>query len=478
MNKSSVVKNEKYVVDIIDNGFEGEGIAKIDGLTVFVPGSIKGEKCEILIVKVLASHAYGKIVNIIKKSENRKESDCATYKRCGGCSLRHMTYESTLKLKRQVVQNLVNKGLKEKVEVLETIGMENPYNYRNKAQYPVGLNSDGQPEVGVFAQRTHTIIPIQTCLIQTEISQKIAKTIIDFVKEKNIQVYNEENQKGLLRHIVIKVGKYTNQVMCILVVNDSKFDQEQELVKLLCEKYPEIKTIVKNINNENTNVILGKENINLYGNGYIEDKLGEYTFKISPMSFYQVNPVQAEILYTTAINQANLDKNDILFDLYCGIGTIGIFASKYVNKVYGIEIVPQAIEDAKENAKINDVKNIEFICGDVEVAFDELINKEKIVPSAIIVDPPRKGLDNKTVENIAKIQPAKLVYISCNPATMVRDLAKLEEIYNIKTIQPVDMFPWTNGVESITILEVGYWKKNYINYISFFGKGEEKWKKT
>ena len=454
MNKSSVVKNEKYVVDIIDNGFEGEGIAKIDGLTVFVPGSIKGEKCEILIVKVLASHAYGKIVNIIEKSENRKESDCATYKRCGGCSLRHMTYESTLKLKRQVVQNLVNKGLKKKVEVLETIGMENPYNYRNKAQYPVGLNSEGQPEVGVFAQRTHTIIPIQTCLIQTEISQKIAKTILNSVKEKNIQVYNEENQKGLLRNIVIKVGKYTNRVMCILVVNDSKFNQEQELVKLLCEKYPEIKTIVKNINNKNTNVILGKENINLYGNGYIEDKLGEYIFKISPMSFYQVNPVQAEILYTTAINQANLDRNDILFDLYCGIGTIGIFASKYVNKVYGIEIVPQAIEDAKENAKINDVKNIEFICGDVEVAFDELINKEKIVPSAIIVDPPRKGLDNKTVENIAKIKPAKLVYISCNPATMVRDLAKLEDIYNIKTIQPVDMFPWTNGVESITILEI------------------------
>lgn len=452
MNKSSVVKNEKYVVDIIDNGFEGEGIAKIDGLTVFVPGSIKGEKCEILIVKVLASHAYGKIVNIIEKSENRKESDCATYKRCGGCSLRHMTYESTLKLKRQVVQNLVNKGLTKKVEVLETIGMENPYNYRNKAQYPVGLNSEGQPEVGVFAQRTHTIIPIQTCLIQTEISQKIAKTILNFVKEKNIQVYNEENQKGLLRHIVIKVGKYTNQVMCILVVNDSKFNQEQELVKLLCEKYPEIKTIVKNINNKNTNVILGKENINLYGNGYIEDKLGEYIFKISPMSFYQVNPVQAEILYTTAIDQANLDRNDILFDLYCGIGTIGIFASKYVNKVYGIEIVPQAIEDAKENAKINDVKNIEFICGDVEVAFDELINKEKIVPSAIIVDPPRKGLDNKTVENIAKIKPAKLVYISCNPATMVRDLTKLENIYNIKAIQPVDMFPWTNGIECVSVL--------------------------
>ena len=455
MNKSSVVKNEKYVVDIIDNGFEGEGIAKIDGLTVFVPGSIKGEKCEILIVKVLASHAYGKIVNIIKKSENRKESDCATYKRCGGCSLRHMTYEHTLKLKRQVVQNLVNKGLKEKVEVLETIGMENPYNYRNKAQYPVGLNSDGQPEVGVFAQRTHTIIPIQTCLIQTEISQKIAKTIIDFVKEKNIQVYDEENQKGLLRHIVIKVGIKTNEVMCILVINEEiGKTNENKLVEMLCTKYKDLKTIVKNINNKNTNVILGKQNVNLYGDGYIEDKLGEYIFKISPMSFYQVNPIQAEVLYNTAIEAANLSKEDTLFDLYCGIGTIGIFASKFVKQVYGIEIVEQAIEDAKENAKINKVENAKFICGDVEFAFDELINKKKIIPTAIIVDPPRKGLDEKTIQNILKIKPEKLVYISCNPATMVRDIAKTEGVYVAEKIQPVDMFPYTSSVECVAVLKL------------------------
>ena len=452
MNKSSVVKNEKYVVDIIDNGFEGEGIAKIDGLTVFVPGSIKGEKCEILIVKVLASHAYGKIVNIIEKSENRKESDCATYKRCGGCSLRHMTYESTLKLKRQVVQNLVNKGLKKKVEVLETIGMENPYNYRNKAQYPVGLNSEGQPEVGVFAQRTHTIIPIQTCLIQTEISQKIAKTILNFVKEKNIQVYNEENQKGLLRHIVIKVGKYTNQVMCILVVNDSKFNQEQELVKLLCEKYPEIKTIVKNINTKNTNVILGKENINIYGNGYIEDKLGEYTFKISPLSFYQVNPVQAERLYNIGVEAAKIAKNDIVFDLYCGIGTISLFMAKYAKKVYGVEIVEQAIENAKENAILNNINNVDFIAGDTEVVLDDLINNKKIIPDVVMVDPPRKGLDNRSIDNILKIKPDRVVYISCNPATLVRDLAKFEEAYEVKEIQPVDMFPFTSHVECVTVL--------------------------
>ena len=455
MEKIPVEKNKEYIVEIIDNGFEGEGIAKIDNFTIFINGAIKGEKVKILIVKVLSSHAFGKIVEILEKSDVRQEVDCTTYKRCGGCNMRHIKYEDTLKMKQNAVQSLVNKTLKNKIQVKSTLGMENPLHYRNKAQYPIGINKNGEPVIGVFANRTHEVIPMEKCLIQNPISEEIAKTVLEFIKKNKISVYNEKTVKGLFRHIVIKVGKYTNQVMCILVVNDSKFDQEQELVKLLCEKYPEIKTIVKNINNKNTNVILGKENINLYGNGYIEDKLGEYIFKISPMSFYQVNPVQAEILYTTAINQANLDKNDILFDLYCGIGTIGIFASKYVNKVYGIEIVTQAIEDAKENAKINDVKNIEFICGDVEVAFDELINKEKIVPSAIIVDPPRKGLDNKTVENIAKIQPAKLVYISCNPATMVRDLAKLEEIYNIKTIQPVDMFPWTNGVESITILEVG-----------------------
>ncbi len=456
MNPIPVKKNEKYIVDIVDNGFGGEGIAKIDGFTIFIPNTIKGEKCEILIVKVLSSHAYGKIVRILETSKDRTDIDCATYQRCGGCDLRHMTYENTLNLKREIVQSLVNKGLKNKVAVEDTIGMDNPYNYRNKAQYPVGIDKNGNPAVGVFAQRTHTIIPIENCMIQTEISQDIAKTIINFIKEKNISVYNEEKQTGLVRHIVIKVGKYTNQVMCILVVNSRNYNTpiDTELVDLLRRKYPEIKTIIKNINTQNTNVILGKENINIYGDGYIEDKLGEYTFKISPMSFYQVNPVQAEILYNTAIEAAKLSKEDVLFDLYCGIGTIGIFASRYVKQVYGIEIVPQAISDAIENAKINNIKNAEFIVGDVETAFDELINKKQIIPTAIIVDPPRKGLDDKTIQNILKIKPEKLVYISCNPATMVRDLAKMEEVYNISKIQPVDMFPFTKHVECVAVLNL------------------------
>ena len=456
MNQIPVKKNETYIVDIVDNGFGGEGIAKIDGFTIFIPNAIKGEKCKILIVKVLSSQAYGKLIQIIEASENRVEVDCSTYQRCGGCDLRHMTYENTLKLKKETVQSLVNKNLKNKITVESTIGMDNPYNYRNKAQYPVGLNKEGMPDIGVFAQRTHTIIPIESCKIQTEVSQRIAKTILNFIREKNISVYNEEKQTGLFRHIVVKVGKYTNQVMCILVVNEKKANNEIEhdIVKVLCAQYPEIKTIVKNINNENTNVILGKENINLYGDGYIEDKLGEYIFKISPMSFYQVNPVQAEILYNTAIEAASLSKGDVLFDLYCGIGTIGIFASKYVKQVYGIEIVPQAINDAVENARINNIKNAEFMIGDVEISFDELINKKNIVPTAIIVDPPRKGLDDKTIQNILKIKPEKLVYISCNPATMVRDLSKMEEIYNINRIQPVDMFPFTKHVECVAVLNL------------------------
>lgn len=461
MNQVPVRKNEKYIVDIIDNGFGGEGIAKIDGFTIFVPNAIIGEKCEILILKVLSSQVYGKITKILQPSDDRADVDCLTYQRCGGCDLRHMTYENTLELKRKSVQNLIDKGLENDIKVELTIGMKNPYNYRNKAQYPVGVDKNGNPAIGVFAQRTHTIIPIENCMIQTEISQKIAKTILEFIKEKNISIYNEEKQTGLIRHIVIKVGMKTNQVMCILVINEkennSKTQQkkyEDELVELLHNEYPEIKTIEKNINNKNTNVILGQENVTLYGNGYIEDKLGEYTFKISPMSFYQVNPVQAEMLYNTAIEEANLSKKDILFDLYCGIGTIGIFASKFVNKVYGIEIVPQAIEDAKENAKLNNIENIEFMVGDVEFAFDELINKNKIIPTAIIVDPPRKGLDDKTIANILKIKPEKLVYISCNPATMVRDLAKLEKEYEVQKVQPVDLFPFTKHCEVVTVLNL------------------------
>lgn len=448
----SIQKNQEYIVDIIDNGFEGEGIAKIDNFTIFIPGTIKGEKVRVLIVKVLSSHGFGKIVEIIEKSQARQDVDCNTYKRCGGCNLRHVKYEETLKMKQNAVQSLVNKTLKNKLQVRETVGMENPLHYRNKAQYPIGINKQGEPVIGVFANRTHEVIPIDNCLIQNKKSEEIAKFIIEFIKEKNISIYDEKTGKGLVRHIVTKVGIKTGEIMCVIVINGHKIPNENELVENLKTKYPEIKAIVKNVNMKNTNVILGQENINLYGNGYIEDILGEYKFKISPLSFYQVNPVQAEKLYNLGVSMAEITKNDVVFDLYCGIGTISLFMSKFAKKVYGIEIVEEAVKMAKENAQNNNVSNTEFFAGDVEIVLDDLINNKGLKADVVMFDPPRKGLDKKSIDNILNIRPKKIVYISCNPATLIRDLADFENEYDIKTIIPVDMFPFTSHVECVVAM--------------------------
>ncbi len=450
-----VKKNVEYVVDIIDNGFEGEGIAKIDNFTIFVPGAIKGEKIKILILKVLVSHAYAKIVEIIEKSPYRVEADCSTYKRCGGCNLRHIDYEETLNIKQEIVRNLVNKTLDnpKSIKVRKTIGMGNPYNYRNKAQYPIGLNKKGEPVIGVFAERTHEIVQMKSCLIQDTVAEKIAFLIYQFIKENEIPVYDEKTNKGLFRHIVIKVGIRTHEIMCILVINGKKIPKENELIEMLVKTY-NVKTIIKNINTKNTNVILGHDNVVIHGDGYIYDILGDFTFKISPLSFYQTNPVQAEVLYNVALEMAELKKDDILFDLYCGIGTIGIFASKYVKKVYGIEIVEQAVKDAKENAKMNEINNIEFLSGDTPKILSKLLTEKQVYPDIVVVDPPRKGIDKDTISSILAVKPRKVIYISCNPATMVRDIKLLQESYTVGDIQPVDMFPFTSHVECVCVLEL------------------------
>lgn len=452
--KKIVEKNKEYIVDVIDNGYEGEGIAKIDGFTIFIPNAIKGEKIKILIVKVLSSHAFGKIIEILKKSEYRVEEDCKTYKRCGGCNLRHIDYEETLHMKQMVVQNLVNKNLKNKIEVLPTWGMGNPYYYRNKLQFPVGKDKEGNAIVGVFANRTHEIIRLEECMLQEKQATQIAKDVVKLINKYKISVYDETNQTGLLRHIVIKTGFRSREVMVILVINEKELPYQEEIVKELTSKYIEIVSVVLNINSKNTNVILGEKNINVLGDGYIKDYLGEYCFKISPLSFYQVNPVQAEALYNIAIENAGIIKEDIVFDLYCGIGTITLFAAKYAKKVYGVEIVEQAIKDAKENAMINNIENVEFIAGDTEKILTDLIENKKIVPDVVIVDPPRRGLDKTSINNILKIRPKKFTYISCNPATLMRDLSLLEEIYEIKMVQPVDMFPFTSHVECVSVLEL------------------------
>ncbi len=452
--KVPVEKNKEYIVDIIDNGFDGEGITKIEGFTIFIPNAIKGEKVKILIVKVLSAHAFGKVLEIITKSPARVESDCGTYKRCGGCNLRHIKYEETLKMKQNAVQSLVNKTLINKVKVQETVGMEYPLNYRNKAQYPVGIDKEGKPIIGVFANRTHEIIPMQECKIQHKQSEKIAKFIFEIWNKNNLSIYQEKTGKGLLRHIVIKIGFNTDDVMCILVINGREFPKEKEIVNQILKTFPNVKTIIKNINIKNTNVILGKENLVLCGDGFIKDKLGDYMFKISPLSFYQVNPIQAEKLYSLGVEKSEITKEDIVFDLYCGIGTISLFMAKYAKKVYGIEIVEEAVKMAKENAKNNNVENCEFIAGNVEVILDDLINKRKVIPDVVMIDPPRKGLDEISIKNLLKVIPKKLVYISCNPATLIRDLHLLEERYIVKSIKPVDMFPFTSSIECCSVLEL------------------------
>lgn len=452
-------KNEEYIVEIIDNGFQGEGIAKIDGITIFIPQAIKGEKIKIKILKVLKNFAYGKIIEIIEKSRERCNADCNTYPKCGGCNLRHMTYEKTLELKKNIVQNSINKIVKQDIEVNDVIGMNKPFYYRNKLQYPLGFINK-ERVMGIYSERSHNIIPTTECIIQNELCQEVANYAFEYIKENKIKVYDEEDGTGTIRHIITRIGIKTNEILLTLVVNDNRFKEYiEDFIQYMIVRFPEIKAIVLNYNQENTNVILGKRCETIYGRGYIYDILGEYKFKISPLSFYQVNPIQTEILYNAAISSVGADlrahpSRDIALDLYCGIGTIGIFASKYFKKVYGIEIVKEAIEDAKENAKINNIDNIEFYAGDVEELLPKIIEKEKIKPNVVFVDPPRKGLDNNTIELLKKLEPEKIVYISCNPATLARDLNYLEEKYEIKMVQPVDMFPYTNHIENVAVLNM------------------------
>ncbi len=451
MVKFMIKKNDEFVVEIIDNGYQGEGIAKINGMTVFVDNVLKGEKVKIKILKVLTSHAYAKSLEIINKSENRSNEDCTSYNKCGGCNLRHMNYQETLNLKKSIVETNLKKAGINNINVKDCIGMDKPYNYRNKLQYPVGDTKEG-PVMGVFAKRSHRIIPNDNCHIQNKLTQIIAKDVFQFIVENNIPTYNEENGTGEIRHIYLRIGVKTNEVMLVLVTNKRKITKEAELVKFITNKYNEIKTVVKNINTKSTNVILGQENEVLFGDGYIKDELLGVTFKISPMSFYQVNPIQTEKLYTQAIKGAKLTGEETIFDLYCGIGTIGICALSKAKYLYGIETVPQAIEDAKENAKINNIENAEFIVGNVEDELPKLIGEKDIKPDVVFIDPPRKGCDKVAIETLIKIQAKKIVYISCNPATLARDLTKLKEQYKIEEVQPVDMFPFTSHVECCALM--------------------------
>lgn len=451
-----VGKNKEYIFDIISQGYEGEGIAKIDNkYPIFIEGALKGEKVKVRIVKVNKNFAYGKLMEVLEASEERVNPPCAIYKRCGGCKLQHASYKAQLDFKWDRVKDCVSKiGKLDPSIVKYPLGMEEPWRYRNKVQLPIGL-INGEVKIGFFAPRSHDIIDMESCLIQDEIGDKVVKLTREWIEKFNIRPYNvdgEYDEKGIVRHIMIRRGFTTNEVMVVLVTNGEKLPHKEEFVDLMVKNIPGIKSVIQNINSKKTNVILGLESKTLWGEDTISDYIGDFRFNISPLSFFQVNPTQTEVLYGKALEYANLTGNEEVFDAYCGTGTITLFLSQKAKKVYGVEIIPQAIDNAWINAKENKVDNVEFFVGESEVVIPDLINKG-VKADVVVVDPPRKGCDKKLLDAITNIDAKKIVYVSCDPSTLGRDLQLLEENgYKTLEVQPVDMFPNTSHVENVAKL--------------------------
>ena len=449
-------KNEEVELEIIDNGMNFEGIAKVDNKVVFVPGAIKNEKVKARIIKANNSYCIGKIEEILVKDKSRVEPFCEVFKRCGGCSGQHICYEKQLEIKKDVVKNTLDKQKVEYSQVADVIGMGIPLNYRNKAQYPVRRTIEGEDKIGFYAKRSHEIIENEKCYIQNEDIDKLSKEVFKLLLLKGFTGYNETNNTGDIRHILIRRGYHTGEIMVVIIVNNEAIMDDvrmEEIVDILSENNDNIKSIVVNVNTSKTNEILGDKEKLLFGSKYITDYIGEYKYYISSKSFFQVNTVQAEVLYNTLKNELSLKGDEIFFDLYSGVGSIGIFLSDKVKKVYGIEIEPQAVEMANLNIKENNVENAEYIAGSVESKIIEY-KQRNIHPDVIVVDPPRKGLDLDSIEYILQFMPEKIGYVSCSPASFARDLRLLSSQYYVDRILPVDMFPNSEHVECITVLKL------------------------
>ena len=435
----------------VDYTYDGKGIVKGEGITAFVDNIIIDETAKVEIVYQSKNQTIGKIKEIIRKSEERVVPKCKICKECGGCVLQHMSYKAQLDFKKNHVRDCLAKIGHINAEVNDTLGMKNPYEYRNKTQVPFA-EKKGKIKYGFYKEDSHDIIQFSHCLIQTNLADEILAFIKDLMAKYKIAPYNEDKRMGIIRHVLVRVGVHTNQAMIVLVTNQADFHNRKAFVKELLKKFPNVKTIVQNINSRDTNVILGEKEFVLFGKGYIEDTILGVKFRISPKSFYQVNPTQTEVLYSKAIELAKLSKTDVVLDAYCGIGTIGLIASKHVKHVVGVEIVKQAIIDAKNNAKLNNIENASFVCGDASQFIVDLAKvNEKM--DVVFLDPPRKGLDEPLIESLLKLEPAKIVYISCNPSTLARDLASFKDKYEIKQVQPVDMFPHKYHVETVVCLE-------------------------
>ena len=455
-------KNDELEVLIEDQGIDGEGIGKVNGYALFVKDTVIGDKCKVKIMKAKKSFAFAKLIEIIEPSKHRVAEVCPVAKQCGGCQLQSMDYETQLNFKEQKVFNNLKRigGFDTcQINMKPIIGMDEPYYYRNKAQFPVGRNKDGEIAYGFYAGRTHSIIETLGCVLGMRIDgedvcKKIMDTVISFMKENDIDPYDEQTQAGYVRHVLIRISESTKQIMVCLVINSSELPESEKLVDAL-NQIPNMTNISININRDFGNVIMGNKTVHLFGPGYIEDTIGDNKFRISPESFFQVNSKQVEKLYGKALEYAGLTGEEIVWDLYCGIGTISLSMAKDAKKVIGVEIVEKAVEDAKNNAIINKVENTDFILGAAEdvVAdyFDE--DKEECHPDVIVVDPPRKGCDQKLLKTIVSMNPERIVYVSCDSATLARDLAWLKmNGYIFKEVTPVDMFPQTVHVESVALL--------------------------
>lgn len=446
-------KDKMYVVEIVDIGQGGVGIGKFEGFTVFVDGGLVKDKIKVKITKSKKNYAVGEIVEILETSPYRVERKCSKeLKACGGCQIQELDYKEQLNIKTNEVKQVISRiGKLDDVVIHDALGMEEPFRYRNKAQFPI-QKVDGVPVIGFYKKKSHDIIPTDQCIIQHDVNDKIIKIIKTYIRAYKVSIYDEKTHTGVLRHLVTKIGFTTKEVMVVLVANGRKLPYLNELASVLKENIPGFKTLVVNVNREKTNVILGNENRIIYGDGKINDNIGDLVFEISPLSFFQVNPVQTEVLYNKALEYANLGENDTVFDIYCGIGTISLFLAQKAKKVYGIEIVEEAIKDAKRNAEINKLDNVEFYVGKAEEVVPKMYKQGKRA-NVVVVDPPRKGCDEKVLDTIISMQPDRVVYVSCNPSTLARDLNYLDERgYKCLEVQPVDMFPHSVHIENVALI--------------------------
>lgn len=455
-------KNDEFEVEIDDIGTEGEGIAHIEGYALFIKDALPGDIARIKVIKTKKNYGYGRLMEIIRPSKDRVEPVCPVARQCGGCQIQHLSYEAQLAYKENKIKNcLVRLGKfpKEEIDAImePLMGMDEPYYYRNKAQFPVGKDKDGRLIAGFYASRTHSIIPATHCAIQDKRNEEILDTVLTFMKEFDIEPYNEEKHSGLVRHILTRIGYHTGEIMVCLILNGTSLPYYDVLVERL-KSMKGMKSISINVNKEKTNVILGSKVKILWGEDYIVDYIVDIKYQISPLSFYQVNPLQTQKLYQAALDFAELNGSEVVWDLYCGIGTISLFLAKQAKMVYGVEIVPEAIADANRNKEFNQIENVEFFVGASEKILPEKYKESggKMSADVIVVDPPRKGCDISLLQTILDMKPKRVVYVSCDPATLARDLRFLcDGGYELRKIRGCDMFGHSGHVETVVLMSRG-----------------------